>query len=138
MKEKGLDKELDGFTIQPFVKGGVETILGVTKDTKAGHLVMFGLGGVMVEVFKDVKFKIAPLTDIDVTEHVESIQSYKLLAGVRGNPAVDIEFIKKNLMKLSQLVTDFPMLDEIDFNPFIFKPERKACWILDARIKVKY
>ena len=138
LKEKGLDKELDGFTIQPFVKGGVETILGVTKDTKAGHLVMFGLGGVMVEVFKDVKFKIAPLTDIDVTEHVESIQSYKLLAGVRGNPAVDIEFIKKNLMKLSQLVTDFPMLDEIDFNPFIFKPERKACWILDARIKVKY
>lgn len=138
LKEKGLDKEVEGFTLQPFVKGGVETILGVTRDAKAGHLVMFGLGGILVEVFKDVKFKLIPLTDIDARELIKSIKSYKILTGVRGNPPIDIDFIQTNIMKLSQLVSDFPMFDEIDFNPFVFKPERKGCWILDARIKVKY
>lgn len=136
LKEKGLDGELEGFIIQPFVKGGIETIFGVTKDPGAGHLIMFGLGGVLVEVFKDVKFKSLHITDIEAAELVKSIKSYKILEGVRGAKSVDIKFIEENILRLSQLVKDFPEFDEIDLNPFVLKPERKSCIILDARIKV--
>lgn len=136
LKEKGLDGELEGFIIQPFVKGGIETIFGITKDPGAGHLIMFGLGGVLVEVFKDVKFKSLPITDIEASELVKSIKSYKILEGVRGAKSVDIKFIEENILRLSQLVKDFPEFDEIDLNPFVLKPERKSCIILDARIKV--
>ncbi|TRZ64032.1 hypothetical protein D4R20_03305, partial [bacterium] len=136
LKEKSLDKELDGFIIQPFVKGGIETILGVIKDDKAGHLVAFGMGGILVEVLKDVKFKLAPLSDMDADELMKSVNGYKILNGIRGKQPVDLDFVRENLLKLSQLVQDFPEITEIDFNPFVFSPERKKCKILDARIKV--
>lgn len=136
LKEKGLDGELEGFIIQPFVKGGIETIFGVTKDPGAGHLIMFGLGGILVEVFKDVKFKSLPITDVEATELIKSIKSYKILEGVRGAKSVDIKYIEENLLRLSKLIADFPEFDEIDLNPFVLKPERKSCIILDARIKV--
>ncbi len=136
LKAKGIESKLEGFLIQPYMRGGVETIMGVFNDNKAGHLVMFGLGGIMVEVIKDVKFKLLPLTDVEANMLVKSIQSYKLLTGIRGNPPVDLKFIEENLLRLSQLVEDFPELIEIDFNPFVFAPERAKCKILDARIKV--
>lgn len=136
LKAKGIESKLEGFLLQPYMRGGVETIMGVFKDNKAGHLVMFGLGGVMVEVIKDVKFKLLPITDIEAGMLVKSIQSYKLLTGVRGNPPVDLKFIEENLLRLSQLVEDFPQFTEIDFNPFVFSDEREKCKILDARMKV--
>jgi len=139
LKEKGLDSKLEGFILQPFAKieDGVETILGAVKDSKAGHLLMFGLGGIFVEVFKDVKFKIAPLTDADAKSVIRSIKSYEILKGVRGKKSVDIEFIEENILKLSQLVTDFPEFTEIDLNPFVFSPNSKKSRILDARIKLR-
>jgi acetyltransferase len=138
LRAKGLESKLDGYLIQPYVRGGIETIMGVFKDAKAGHLVMFGLGGVMVEVLQDVKFKLLPITDIEAKSLIKSIQSYKLLTGVRGNPPVDIDFIEENLLRISQLIEDFPELVEIDFNPFVFSDEREKCKILDARIKVQH
>ncbi|RPI15674.1 MAG: hypothetical protein EHM58_13515 [Ignavibacteriae bacterium] len=137
MAKKGIDKnKLEGFLLQPYVRGGIETIMGVFKDPKAGHLVMFGLGGVYVEVFKDVKFKLTPISDIEAKSLVRSVQSYKLFKGVRGNPPIDFEYVEENLMRLSQLVEDFPEIEEIDFNPFVFSHDREKCKILDARIKV--
>lgn len=136
LKSKGIESKLEGFILQPYVRGGVETIMGVFKDNKAGHLVMFGHGGIMVEVINDVKFKLLPLTDIEANMLIKSTQSYKLLMGIRGNPPVDIEFIEENLLRLSQLIEDFPEFTEIDFNPFVFSPEKDKCKILDARMKV--
>ena len=137
LKSKGLQDKLEGFLIQPYLRGGIETIMGVFNDTKAGHLVMFGLGGVMVEVLKDVKFKLLPITDIEADQLIKSVQCYKLLKGVRGKPSVDFEFIKDCLLRLSQLIEDFPEFTEIDFNPFVFSHNAEECKILDARMKVK-
>ncbi|MCX6157721.1 MAG: acetate--CoA ligase family protein [Ignavibacteriae bacterium] len=138
LKEKGIDDKLEGFILQPFAKieDGVETILGAVKDANAGHLLMFGLGGIFVEVFKDVKFKIAPLTTADAKSIVRSIKSYEILKGVRGKKSVDIDFVEENILKLSKLVTDFPEFTEIDLNPFVFSPNRNKSKILDARIKL--
>lgn len=137
LKEKGIAEQLDGFTLQPFIKGGTETILGVMKDSKAGHLVAFGMGGIMVEVMKDVKFKLLPVNDSEAEELIKSVNAYKILKGVRGNPPVDIEFVKENILRLSQLVTDFPQIVELDLNPFVFSHLNEKCKILDARIKIK-
>jgi acetyltransferase len=136
LKTKGLDKEVEGFLLQPFIKGGYETILGVTKDSSAGHLIAFGLGGIMVEVFKDVKFKINPLNETDADNLIRSVKAYNILKGVRGNPPVNFEFVKENILRLSQLVKDFPQFVEIDFNPFVFSHIEEKCKILDARMKV--
>jgi acetyltransferase len=135
LRHKGIGVP-DGYIIQPYIRGGVETIFGITTDAKAGHLIMFGLGGIMVEVFKDVKFKLLPVTDVEAEHLITSINSYKLLKGVRGKPPVDLGFIKENLLKLSQLGTDFPEITEVDFNPFVVTDKRSECKILDARIKV--
>lgn len=137
LKEKGIDDQLEGFTLQPFVKGGTETILGVIKDSGAGHLVAFGMGGIMVEVMKDVKFKLLPVNDVETEELIKSTGVYKILKGVRGNPPVDLEFIKDNILKLSQLISDYPQIVELDLNPFVFSYQTDRCKILDARIKVK-
>jgi acetate---CoA ligase (ADP-forming) len=137
LKEKGLDDQLDGFIMQPYIKGGTETILGVIKDSGAGHLVAFGMGGIMVEVMKDVKFKLLPVNALETEELIKSTGVYKILKGVRGNPPVDMEFVKENILKLSQLVSDFPQIVELDLNPFVFSHLNDRCKILDARIKVK-
>lgn len=135
-KRKIDEKKLEGFLMQPYMRGGIETIMGIFKDAKAGHLIMFGLGGVFVEVFKDVKFKLIPINDVEAKSIIQSVQSYKLLKGVRGNPPVDFEYLEENLLRLSQLAEDFPEFIEIDFNPFVFSHEKNKCKILDARMKV--
>jgi len=136
LRLKDIESKLDGFLIQPYLQGGIETIMGVFKDPKAGHLLMFGTGGVMVEVIKDVKFRLIPINDIEAKELVKSIKSYKLLTGVRGKTSVDIDYIEENLLRLSQLIMDFPHIVEVDFNPFVFSPHREECKILDVRMKV--
>jgi acetyl coenzyme A synthetase (ADP forming)-like protein len=124
------------FLIQPYIQGGIEMIMGVSKDPKAGHLIMFGLGGTFVEVFNDVKFKLLPITDVEASELVRSVKSCRLLEGVRGAKPIDIKFVEENLLRLSQLIEDFPEIIEVDFNPFIFFPERNKCRIVDARMKI--
>ena len=137
LKEKGFDKNFEGFLIQPFVKGGIETIFGVTKDKAAGHLIMFGLGGIFVEVLKDVSFRILPIDYDDASQMIKSIKGFKILEGVRGNPQVDFDCIVENMLKLSKLVSDFPEISEIDFNPFIVSSDRSKFKILDARIRIR-
>ena len=136
LREHDALKHFEYFLIQPYISGGIETIMGVSTDDKAGHLIMFGLGGIFVEVFKDVKFKLLPIKNVEACDMVRSIKSYKLLKGVRGKKPVDIDFIIENLLRLSQLVEDFPEFIEIDLNPFVFNSEKEECKALDARMKV--
>lgn len=136
VKENIPDVKIDGVLVQKMVTGGRETILGMTIDASFGPLVMFGLGGIYVEVLKDVSFRIAPISDLDAHEMVKSIKSYPLLSGFRGEEPVDIESIEDYIQRLSRLVEDFPEIEEMDINPFMVFEKGRCCNVLDARIKV--
>jgi acetyltransferase len=121
--------------VQKMVTGGHEVILGMTRDANFGPLIMFGLGGVFVEVMRDVSVRIHPLTDVDAQSMVRRIKGFPLLAGARGEKAVDVERIEECLLRLSQLVTDFETdLEEMDINPFIVTDRADTSMIVDARI----
>jgi acetyltransferase len=126
-------KKFSGVIVQEMVKGGVETIIGMHHDFTFGPLMMFGLGGIYVEVMKDVSFKVHPLTDYDAEEMVKSVKGYPLLTGFRGYPAVDIGNLQETILRLSQLVADFPVLKSFDVNPFIVTAEEKKSKAVDAR-----
>ena len=123
--------------IQEMVTGGKETIIGMSTDKIFGPLIMFGLGGIYVEVLKDVSFKIHPLTDMDAIDMVESLKSIALLKGIRGEESVDILAIIENLEKLSQLIIDFPEIEQMDINPFIVTSKKEDSKIVDARMTLK-
>ena len=123
--------------IQQMVTGAIETIIGMTTDTSFGPLMMFGLGGIYVEVMKDVAFRINPLTDQDAKDMIQSLRSYPLLTGFRGAPPVDLAYIEETLLRLSQLVRDFDCFVEIDVNPFIVSPDKENCKAVDARFIVR-
>ncbi|RPI88166.1 MAG: CoA-binding protein [Chloroflexi bacterium] len=128
------DANIWGCQIQQMVKGGRETIIGVNRDPQFGPLLMFGLGGVYVEAFKDVTFRVAPIDRREASEMVTEIRSYALLRGVRGEPAADIEGIIDTLLRISQLVTDFPEIVELDINPLLVFPSGKGVLGLDMRL----
>jgi len=98
---------------------------------------MFGMGGVMVEVLKDVSFYLAPLTNEEAKQMLINTRTYKMLKGVRGEAAVDIDAIAEGLQRLSQLVTEFPQIKEMDINPYMVGPEGTAPVAVDARISVE-
>ncbi len=123
-----------GVVVQKMIKGGVETVLGMSTDPIFGPLIMFGLGGINVEILKDVSFKVQPLTDQDAQEMIKSLKGYPLLTGFRGSKPVDIQELQTCLLKLSQLVTDFPVIDQIDINPFIVSETKENTKAVDARI----
>ncbi len=123
--------------IQEMVSGGVETVLGMINDPAFGPLIMFGLGGVYVEIMKDVAFRVTPLSDTRAEEMITSVKSYPLLTGVRGAKPVDMGTIKEALLRLSQLVTDFDQFAEVDINPFIASSRRDKCKAVDARFILK-
>jgi len=128
------DPEL-GVTVQKMISGGREVILGMARDPNFGPLILFGLGGIFVEVMRDVAVRIHPLTDVDAREMVRKIKGYPLLAGVRGDRAVDVARIEEGLLRLSQLVSDFEAdLAEMDINPFIVTDRPGESFVVDARI----
>jgi acyl-CoA synthetase (NDP forming)/RimJ/RimL family protein N-acetyltransferase len=122
--------------LQPMVGNGVETLIGITVDPLFGPLVAFGLGGVQVEVLRDVAFRIAPLTDRDADALIRSIRGYPLLEGYRGRPAADIEALRDILLRVSLMAAVVPEIKEVDLNPAIALPAGHGCRIVDARIKV--
>jgi acyl-CoA synthetase (NDP forming) len=119
------------------VKGGVETVIGMTTDPAFGPLIMFGLGGVYVEVLKDVSFRINPLTDADARAMIESCKAYKLLTGFRGSEPVDLNLLAESILRLSMLVSDFHEIAELDVNPFIIASSLQNTAAVDARFVVK-
>jgi len=122
-------------TVQKMVRQGREVILGMTRDDRFGPLIMFGLGGVFVEVMRDVAVRAHPLTDVDAASMIRKIRGYPLLAGARGEGPVNVALIEESLLRLSQLVTDFETeLAELDLNPLIVSRRRDRSFIVDARI----
>ncbi|MBU1881803.1 acetate--CoA ligase family protein, partial [bacterium] len=131
-----LDTPLDDYQImiQEMAKGGKEMIMGVTYDPHFGPLLMVGLGGIYVEIIKDVNFRIFPITDSDAEDMITSLKGYKLLTGVRGEKGVDLNAAVDTLQRISCLVGDFPCISEMDINPFMAFPEGELCLALDSRI----
>lgn len=126
-----------GVSIQEMIVGGKEVILGATKDPQFGHLIMFGLGGIYIEVLKDVSFRLAPLSMEDADQMMREISSFPLLRGVRGERSTDIGALSECLLRLSQLITDFPAIIELDINPLIVKAEGEGAVATDARITLE-
>ncbi len=129
--------DISGVLVQEMIRGGRETILGMTRDAQFGPMIMFGLGGIYVEVLKDVSFRIAPLTRRDAEEMVAEIRSVRLLRGVRGQPSADFDALIEGLLRLSQLVVDFPEIVEMDLNPLAVFPKGGGTVAMDARLALK-
>jgi acetyltransferase len=123
-----------GVLVQEMVKTGREVILGMKRDPHFGPLMMFGTGGVMVEVLKDVSFYLAPLTAEEAEQMLVSTKTYQMLKGVRGQEGVDIETIAEALQRLSQLATEFPQIQEVDINPYVVGPKGTTPIAVDASI----
>ena len=137
LTEKGLIDGLEGVIIQEMVKGNREMVCGIATDPQYGPMMMFGLGGVFIEVMKDVTFRIAPLTDIDAKEMIKSVKAYKLLEGARGTTPAQMNQIEETLLRLSQLVSDFKFIDELDINPLLISEKTGEGIAVDGRIKVR-
>jgi len=130
------DADVWGVAIQEMVKVGREVILGVTKDPTFGHLMMFGLGGIYVEVLKDVVFRVAPVTRTEAQDMVREIRSFPLLAGARGENPSDVGAIVDCILRVSQMVTDFPQIVELDINPLFAYEDGQGAMAVDARIVI--
>jgi acetyltransferase len=126
-----------GVLVQEMCKSGREVILGMNRDPHFGPLMMFGMGGVMVEVLKDVSFYLAPLTAEEAEQMLVSTRTYQMLKGVRGQEGVDIKAIAEGLQRLSQLVTEFPQIQEMDINPYVVGPEGTTPIAVDARMSIE-
>ena len=122
-----------GVMVEQMAPKGVEVIVGMRRDTTFGPMMMFGLGGTMVELLKDISFKVAPLTSEDIDEMIEDTLAGKLLKGYRGSPKADIEAVKQVIASLSQLSMDTPAISEIEINPLIVYPEGQGAISLDSR-----
>jgi acyl-CoA synthetase (NDP forming) len=124
--------KIQGVSVQKMAKPGVEVIVGMTKDAQFGPVLMFGLGGILVEVLKDVAFRIVPLTKRDAHEMIKEIKGYPLLEGYRGQEPADIPFLEDLLLKVSDFVDKNPEIKELDLNP-IFAYKNRAVAV-DARV----
>ncbi len=125
---------LDGAYVEKMCARGTEVIIGMTRDPQFGPMMMFGLGGIFVEVMKDVTFYLAPITADEAMQMLMGTRSYALLKGARGKEAVDLAAIASGLQRISQLATDFPQIAELDINPYIVGELGSEPVVADARI----
>ena len=132
IKQKNPKAKIQGVSVQAMAKQGVEIIIGMSKDPQFGPVIMFGLGGVMVEILKDVSFRLIPLTEKDASEMIKEIKGYPLLEGYRGQAPCDIHALEQLLLKVSDFVAANPDVEEIDLNPVFAYSEGAIA--VDARI----
>ena len=123
---------IDGVSVQRMAGAGIEVIVGMTTDAQFGPVLMFGLGGVLVEVLKDVAFRVVPITARDARQMVREIQGFPLLQGYRGQEAADLAALEKLLRKLSEFIEGHPQVTELDLNPVF--AHAKGAVAVDARI----
>jgi len=136
LAQKKPDARFEGVTVEPMVSGGIETIVGMSRDPLFGPVVLFGLGGVAVELLRDVAVRVAPITDRDAEEMLGEIRGAPLLDGYRGAPAVDKASLLDLLHRVSRLAVDHPEILELDLNPVVAFPGGKPALVLDARVRV--
>ncbi|MFZ3063439.1 MAG: GNAT family N-acetyltransferase [Actinomycetota bacterium] len=137
LESAGLWDEIQGVIVQPMVQGAQEVIIGMSQDQVFGPLVMLGLGGIQVELQKDVAFSPHPLTDVDIDRMLKQLKALPLLQGWRGAPLKDIDALKEVLLRFSCLIDDFPEIDEMEINPLMVLDKGHGCMAVDARILVK-
>lgn len=136
-EEHGVAVDLSrGVFITEFAEMGTEVIVGVTKDPQFGHAIMFGLGGIFVEVLKDVTFRLIPLTENDAREMVSEIKAAKILDGVRGQGPRDIDALVDVILGVSKMVSENPEIIELDCNPTFVYERGKGAVVVDARILI--
>ncbi|MBT3294281.1 MAG: CoA-binding protein [Verrucomicrobia bacterium] len=134
IQQRAPEAKLNGVYLEKMCGRGREVILGMTRDPQFGPMLMFGLGGIFVEVMKDVTFHIAPITNNEALQMLQTTRSFELLTGVRGQASVDIDAIATALQRISQLAQDFPEISEMDINPFIVGHVGQDSVAADARI----
>ena len=134
---RGMKDQMEGVLVQPMIREGVEAIVGVTHDASFGPLVMFGIGGVHVELLRDVAFRVHPLTDHDARDLVRSVRGFPLLAGYRGAPPGDVAALEELLLRVSQLAGEHAGIAEMDLNPVKVLPPGRGCVVVDARVRVR-
>ncbi|MBN1368165.1 MAG: acetate--CoA ligase family protein [Dehalococcoidales bacterium] len=132
VKAKVPNAKITGVTVQAMAGAGVEVIIGMSKDAQFGPVMMFGLGGILVEVLKDVSFRLIPLERKDAAEMIREIKGYALLQGVRGQPPADIAALEKLMVKVSVFIDKNPQIKELDLNPVI--ATKDGVIAVDARI----
>jgi acetyltransferase len=133
---KAPEADLHGVLVEKMADRGLEVILGMSRDAQFGPMLMFGLGGIFVEVMKDVTFHLAPLTAEEAMQMLVGTRSYALLKGARGQSGVDMASIAAGLQRISQLVTDFPEIIELDINPLIVGKLGTEAVVADARMTI--
>ncbi len=132
VKKRRPDAEIEGIYVQEMAPSSTEVIVGATKDPTFGPTIMFGLGGIFVEILKDVSFRLIPITRDDAVEMIHEIRSYKILEGARGMPKADEGALVDILLNTSRMVSECPEIKELDMNPILVY--EKGAKIVDARV----
>jgi len=132
IKQQYPEAKIQGVSVQSMARPGVEVIIGMSKDAQFGPVLMFGLGGVLVEILKDVSFRIVPLTKRDAREMIREIKGYPLFEGYRGQEPVDVDNLEELVLKVSNFVEQHPEVDELDLNPIFAYSDGAVA--VDARI----
>jgi acetyltransferase len=127
--------DIKGILVSPMADEGVEVIIGTKIDDQFGPVIMYGLGGIMVEILKDVSFRVLPISQTDARKMIEETKSYPILNGARGNPALDKKALRKLLLLCSDIVESYPEIEEMDLNPVVV--HEKGVSVVDARIILK-
>ena len=134
VKEQYPDASIQGVSVQKMAKPGVEVIIGMSKDAQFGPVIMFGLGGILVEILKDVSFRIVPLEKRDAHEMVHEIKGFPVLEGYRGQAPADIEKLEDMILKVSAFIEQNPAIEELDLNPVFAYSDGAVA--VDARVIV--
>jgi acetyl coenzyme A synthetase (ADP forming)-like protein len=135
--QKAASARIEGVYIEKMLPQGLEVIIGMNRDPLFGPMLMFGLGGIFVEVMKDVTFHLAPITADEAIQMLTATRSYEILQGARGHRKVDLAAIGGGLQRISQLATDFPQVVELDINPFMVGEGGTEPCVIDARISLR-
>jgi acyl-CoA synthetase (NDP forming) len=126
------EAKIQGVSVQKMARSGVEVIIGMSKDAQFGPVIMFGLGGILVEILKDVSFRIVPLARRDAREMIREIKGYPVLEGYRGQEPVDVSYLEEMILKVSSFVEQHPEIEELDLNPVFAYSDGAAA--VDARV----
>lgn len=135
VREKRPDAKIDGIVLYKQAPKGVEVIVGMIRDPQFGPTVMFGLGGIFVEILKDVAFRVCPVERTDIEEMLAEIEGIKMLQGYRGRPRCDVKAIIDIIMEISRLALNYSVITEIDLNPIIVY--EKSALVVDAKVFLK-
>lgn len=130
------DADIDGVLVQQMIEEGTEVIVGMSRDPQFGPVIMFGLGGIYVELLRDVSFRVAPLGEAEAREMIEEIRAAGILTGARGQEAEDVDAVVDCILRVSQLATDYPSITECDLNPLVVFGEGKGAMALDTRFAI--